>query len=337
MPANTAEAKKAAAQLSEAAGAPTPALAPTSAIATPDPQTDRTTVPGYTSNSRVDISNKPRQPLYENSAAAGGNRDMSMNDTQRDSGAPAANGQRGEIGVWLTENGGRGVRVGRLARDGAAERAGLKSGDIILQVNGNGVASPSATAQQIRQIPIGQMAMLTVVRDGEQKQMQVTLLAARPGQQYQVGYGGDEGNNRSAMETDSSGLAARTSRLEQQIESMTEELRQMRQQMSTMRTGSTSTSGAGAESGSGIGTTPSAVSPAPSSAMAPQSGAASTTPSSSVTPISTPTSSASPAAGGPSTPSAPSAVGSSGSADKQDLFGGTPSSSSSSPSGGTSK
>ena len=255
-----------------------------------------------------------------------------MNGMQRDSGTTAANGQRGEIGVWLTANGGQGVRVGRLARDGAADRAGLKSGDIILQVNGNGVASPSATAQQIRQIPIGQTAMLTVFRDGEQKQMQVTLMAARPGQQYQVGYGGDEGSNRSersAMETDSSGLAARTSRLEQQVESMTEELRQMRQQMSSMRTGGT------AEAGSGIGTTPSAASPTPSSATAPQSGAASTPPSSSATPISTPTSSTSPAAGGPSTPSTPPAVGSSKSND--DLFGSTPSSSSSSPSGGTSK
>ncbi len=258
---------------------------------------------------------------------------MSINGMQSDSGATAANGQRGEIGVWLTANGGQGVRVGRLARDGAADRAGLKSGDIILQVNGNGVASPSATAQLIREIPIGQTAMLTVFRDGEQKQMQVTLMAARPGQQYQVGYGGDEGSNRSersAMETDSGGLAARTSRLEQQMESMTEELRQIRQQMSSMRA-----NGTGAESGAGIGATPNAASPTSSSATPPQSGAASTTPSSSATPISTPTSSTSPAAGGPSTPSTPPAVGSSESNDN--LFGGTPSSSSSSPSSGTSK
>jgi hypothetical protein len=329
MPANTPEAKKAAAQLSQPAG-------PTQV--TPDQQTDRTTVPGYTPNSTVDTSTKPRQPLYENSAVAGGSRDMSMNGMQRDSGATAASGPRGEIGVWLTANGGQGVRVGRLARDGAADRAGLKSGDIILQVNGNGVASPSATAQLIRQVPIGQTATLTVVRDGEQKQIQVTLMPARQGQQYQVGYGGDEGSHRSersAMETDSGGLAARTSRLEQQIESMTEEMRQMRQQMASMRANGSATGGTGAESGAGIGTTPSATSPAPSSATPPQSGAASTTPSSTATPISTPTSSTSPAAGGPSTPSAPPTVGSSKS--NEDLFGNTPSSSSSSPASGTSK
>ncbi len=336
MPANTPEAKKAAAQLSEPAGP---------LQTTQDQQTDRTTIPGATANPGADVNNKLRQPLYENSAAAGGERDMSSNGMQRDSGSSriAPNGRRGEIGVWLTANGGQGVRVGQVAAGGAADKAGLRSGDIILQVNGNSVASPTATAQQIRAVPIGQIATLTVLRDGTQNQMEVTLMAARPGQSYQVGYGGENGNGsngneRAAMNADTSGLAARTSRLEQQVESMTEELRQMRQQMSSMSAGGTSPSGNGVESGTGIGTTPSAASPSPSSsATPPQAGSGSTTPSSSATPVSTPTSNTSPAAGGPSTPSAPPAGGSSGSADKDDLFGGSPSSSSSSPSGGTSK
>jgi hypothetical protein len=183
----TPEVQKAAAELSLAAGPP-----PRVQTDTPNQQTDRTTVPGYGANSNNAPDNRPVQPIYQNSAAIGG-REMPMRDAQADNSAMAGqrdNGannsasgqQRGEIGVWLTENGGQGVRVGRLASGGAADRAGLRSGDIILQVNGNSVASPMMAAQQIRGIPIGQTAMLTVARDGAQQQLPVTLAAARPGQ-----------------------------------------------------------------------------------------------------------------------------------------------------------
>jgi len=336
----TPEAQKAAAELSLSAGPP-----PRVQSDTPNQQSDRTTVSGYGAASRSAADNRPVQPIYENSAAMGG-QGMPMRDAQADNSAMAgqrdneanssASGQqRGEIGVWLVENGGQGVRVGRLARGGAADRAGVRSGDIITQVNGNGVSSPSMAAQQIRGIPVGQTAVLTVQRDGSQQQVQVTLAAARSGQSYQVGYGG-ENDNRSdrgmtSSGSDNSGLSARTARLEQQMESMTEELRQMRQQMSSMRAGDAGISGIGTEpSGAGIGTTPSAVSPTPSNPTPPQSGAGSATSSSSP----------SPAAGtNPAGSSAPSSAssGSSGSADTQDLFGSRSSSSSTSPSGGSSK
>ncbi len=49
-----------------------------------------------------------------------------MNDGQR----------RGELGVWMGESGGPGVRILRITSGSAAEKAGLRVGDIILQVNG---------------------------------------------------------------------------------------------------------------------------------------------------------------------------------------------------------
>jgi membrane-associated protease RseP (regulator of RpoE activity) len=332
----TPEAQKAAAQLSQPAGPPMRAQSDT-----PNQQSDRTTVSGYGSSSSSAADNRPVQPLYENSAATGG-QSMPMRDAQadnsamagqRDNGANnAANGQRrGEIGVWLVENGGQGVRVGRLARGGAAEQAGLRSGDIILQVNGNNVASPMTAAQQIRGIAIGQTADLTLLRDGAQQKLQVTLAAARPGQSYQVGYGGENENSSDrgmrSSGGDSGGLSARTAKLEQQMESMTEELRQMRQQMSSMRAGSAGTPGIGTEpSGAGTGTTPSALSPTPSNSTTPLSGAGSAASSSS----------SSPAAG--SNPAGSSTPSSASSADK-DLFGtgSSSSSSSTSPAGGTAK
>src|SRR5262249_18406573 len=152
----------------------------------------------------------------------------------------ASGQQRGEIGVWLVENGGDGVRVARLVRGGAADQAGLKSGDIVTQVNGSSVSSPRTAAQQIRDIAIGRQATLTVMRNGTQQQLQVTLAAARPGQSYQVGYGSENGEDRNMTsgDRDSSGLAARTARLEQQLQSMNEELHQLREQMSAMRSSS---------------------------------------------------------------------------------------------------
>src|SRR4029079_4003229 len=95
-------------------------------------QSDRTTVPGYGSGANGAADNRPAQPIYENSAAMG-NRPMPMRgaqaptpaiEQQSNGGNNSANGQRGEIGVWLVENSGQGVRVARLARGGAAEQAG---------------------------------------------------------------------------------------------------------------------------------------------------------------------------------------------------------------------
>ena len=101
----------------------------------------------------------PMRDVPADNSAMAGQRDNTTNNS-------AIGQRRGEIGVWMVENGGQGVRVDRLARGGAADRAGLRSGDIILQVNGNNVSSPRTAAQQIREIPIGQAANLTLMRDG---------------------------------------------------------------------------------------------------------------------------------------------------------------------------
>lgn len=323
----TPEAQKAAAQLSQPAG---PLQQPQADTA--NQPADHTTVAGYGPNSNNAPDNRPIQPIYQNSAAAGG-RPMPMRGAPMDntaitaqhemSATSSANGQqRGEIGVWLVENGGEGVRVARLVRGGAADQGGLKSGDIVTQVNGNNVSSPRTAAQQIRDIAIGQQATLTVMRNGTQQQLQVTLAAARPGQSYQVGYGSENGDEHSMAsgERDSNGLAARTAHLEQQVQSMTEELRQLREQMSSMKTSSAGSSSAtGTEQPASSAATPSATSPAPLSSTPPQPAAGSATPSSSSS----------------ATPAPTPATGSSTStSDTQDLFGG-PSSATTPASGAT--
>jgi hypothetical protein len=131
--------------------------------------------------------------------------------------------QRGQLGVWLIESAGPGVRIARITSGSAADRGGLRSGDIILDVNGRGMSSPEDAARLIRGIPVGQSAVLTVWRDGQQRQAEIVMEPMR--EEYAVGYRG-EGNSAGGD------LHARLARLEQKLAAVTEDLQQLRQQVS---------------------------------------------------------------------------------------------------------
>jgi len=144
--------------------------------------------------------------------------------------------QRGELGVWLVASGGPGVEIRRVTIGSAADEAGLQQGDVILQVNGQDIASPGDAQRAIRQIAPGQMAMLEIWRNGEQQQIEANLRPAREST-YQVGFRGDESASNN-------GLASRTMRLEEQVGMLMQEVQRMRQEMVQMRAsaGSQSTS-----------------------------------------------------------------------------------------------
>lgn len=141
--------------------------------------------------------------------------------------------RRGELGVWMGETGGPGVAILRITPGSAAEQAGLRVGDIILQVNERGASSPQETAKLIRHIGIGQKGNLMVWRDGNQHQMPVTLRAREIARQaasetsHRVGFGKSDSAD--------SELASRTMKLEQQISSLTQELATLRQELAQLR------------------------------------------------------------------------------------------------------
>jgi hypothetical protein len=176
-------------------------------------------------------------------------------------GAPSsmANGQqRGELGVYMVAGEGRGVEVSRITPGSAAEQAGLRQGDVILQVNGRDATMPQETAQMIRQVPVGQAVSLTVMRDGNRQQVQATMRAARQRREmtgdmmdrdpYRVGFRGEDeaatGGGESTM---------RVRQLEQQVTSLKQELEQMRQEITQLRSAG---GAAGGVSGGGQGLTP---------------------------------------------------------------------------------
>jgi hypothetical protein len=168
---------------------------------------------------------------------------------------PAAPGmnegqRRGELGVWMGESGGPGVRVLRVASGSAAEKSGLRVGDIILQVNGRGATTPQDTANLIRQIPIGGTGNLTVWRDGNQQQIQVTVQPIREAAREIVSEGSHQAGFGLSNSTDSE-LASRTMRLEQQITSLTRELASLRQELAQLRTSGPLQAGFSAEASQG--------------------------------------------------------------------------------------
>jgi hypothetical protein len=191
-------------------------------------------------NSQMNRPSGPVQPIYQNSAAVdsrrgmnniAGSREHSMMSNDQAPNESRANGdsaQRGELGVWLVQSGGPGVEIARITQNSAADRAGLRAGDVILQVNGRGASSPDSTARMIRAIPIGQPVTISIWRDGNQQEMQVAMEPRR--ETHQVGYRGTDDSSENG--NSGGNVSERISRLEQQISTMTEELQRLRRQQS---------------------------------------------------------------------------------------------------------
>ncbi len=136
--------------------------------------------------------------------------------------------QRGELGVWLVENGGPGVEVRRITSGSGADQAGLQAGDIILQINGEDAASPHGVARMIRDIPAGETAVVQFWRNSQTSDVEVVLQPSRT--PYQVGYRGDA--SLIEMNRAGSDLEKRTARLEEQLSLVMRELQQLRQEIS---------------------------------------------------------------------------------------------------------
>ncbi len=82
------------------------------------------------------------------------------------------------LGVHLaeeTERDGGGARITEVVDDSPAEAAGLLEGDIVVEFDGDRVHGPAGVTQGIRAHEPGERVPLTVVRDGRERQLEVTL------------------------------------------------------------------------------------------------------------------------------------------------------------------
>jgi serine protease Do len=73
-----------------------------------------------------------------------------------------------------------GVLVSSVEEGSAAEKAGLKAGDVIVAVNGRSVDSPSAVTEELRDAGDGAAVDLRVLRDRKELSLKATIERAEP-------------------------------------------------------------------------------------------------------------------------------------------------------------
>jgi len=88
-------------------------------------------------------------------------------------------GRGGEIGVRITDGKSGGVEVTDVQPDSAAARAGLKSGDVIVQFDGERVRSSRQFVRLVQETPPGRRVPTSVTRDGKKLDLQITTSEGR--------------------------------------------------------------------------------------------------------------------------------------------------------------
>lgn len=70
----------------------------------------------------------------------------------------------------------RGVVITQVMEGSAAEKAGLKSGDVVIAVDDRPVNQASDLRNKVGMSPVGEKIQLTIVRDGDEKEITATIL-----------------------------------------------------------------------------------------------------------------------------------------------------------------
>jgi serine protease Do len=83
-------------------------------------------------------------------------------------------GNRAMLGV-VTEKADKGVKIKEVTKASAAEKAGLKAGDVITKVNGKPVNEHGDIVDAIAPLKPNDLADITYLRDGKEKKVKATL------------------------------------------------------------------------------------------------------------------------------------------------------------------
>jgi serine protease Do len=120
--------------------------------------------------------------------------------------------QRGMLGVTIQQitpdlasglglKAAQGVLVSGVERGGPADKAGLKSGDVILQLNGKDVNDGNTLRNEVAEMGPGKDVALTILRNGNRQEVHVRLaeLNEKAGEQATPGGGGGEGGGAAKL------------------------------------------------------------------------------------------------------------------------------------------
>jgi serine protease Do len=85
-----------------------------------------------------------------------------------------------QLGVVTEKNeDGKGVRVAEVTKQSAAEKVGLKVGDLVTKVDGTDIGDPGDLSEAIRDHKPGDKVTVTISRDGKEQKIPVVLGKAR--------------------------------------------------------------------------------------------------------------------------------------------------------------
>src|SRR6476646_10865553 len=85
-------------------------------------------------------------------------------------------GVGGFLGVGIQETA-AGVEVTRIAPDSPAEKAGIKTGDVVTQYNGQRVEGMEQFSRIVRETPVGREVKLGIMRNGAPQTIAVRVVA----------------------------------------------------------------------------------------------------------------------------------------------------------------
>ena len=91
----------------------------------------------------------------------------------------------------------KGALVSEVSPDSPAARAGLKSGDVVVEFNGKKVDDPSALARAVAVAKPGETGRVTIVRDRQQRTVDIKL-GEMPAERAAAGPGSEPGAGRNA-------------------------------------------------------------------------------------------------------------------------------------------
>ena len=68
-----------------------------------------------------------------------------------------------------------GVYINEVSKSGAADKAGIKAGDVLIAVDSTNITNTASVQEAVSRFSPGDKAVVTVIRDGQQKQFAVTF------------------------------------------------------------------------------------------------------------------------------------------------------------------
>lgn len=132
---------------------------------------------------------------------------------------------RARLGIAMQDSD-QGVRITQVMDNSAAMDAGLQQGDVLVRINDQSVNGWQQVQQRIGTMQAGDNVQLTVLRDGEEQQIQATL--DQPQQTYQSARPSLDGSQQSGF---SGNVNSQVQQLQREVQMLKQELQRVKQEV----------------------------------------------------------------------------------------------------------